>query len=342
MYDNLVDPHPEVTPGQFVRYGFDNGRVDVGDGVPDFAGPPPPPSPKIEVRFEGNDVIVEWASKEFYELQDGTESYSGSESFIDPFSRTRDFESYTVKVSPNSNVSNFIDLLTIDNINYAYQNVADVGDFLDTPILVDSLLANPEDYPTMFAESGKIWELVPFGDNRSLLENHSVNSIFEFISTPVSVVINGTETVDYNQYSLRLFNKYLENISYVSVVSSDFGDPRTGTPPQTSSYMSNMKKVKGGNEGEEVALPFKTELSQNYPNPFNPETKINFSLSNSSNVKLNIYNVTGQLVEKLIDKKLTAGYHSKIFKADKLNSGIYYYTLKADGKKISKKMVLVK
>ena len=63
--------------GTWVRYGFDNNRIDVGDGVPDFAGPPPPPSPKIEVYFDNNDVVVEWASKEFYELQDGTESFFG-------------------------------------------------------------------------------------------------------------------------------------------------------------------------------------------------------------------------------------------------------------------------
>jgi hypothetical protein len=319
--------------GSWVRYGFDNGKIDVGDGVPDFSGPQPPPSPKTEIRFEDNDVVVEWNSVEFYTMQDGTEAYSGPEMDKDKFTNVIDFEGYTVKVSPNSNASNFIDLLTIDNVNYAYQNVADVGDFLDIPVgqaEFDSLLANNL---SIITAEGSIFKLIPFGDNRDLLGSHVVSDVFEYTSVPASIVINGTETVNYYQYSLRLFNKYLENISYISVVSSDFGDPKMGVPALTSSLVTNMKKVKGVEENENV-LPFVTELHQNYPNPFNPETRIIFSLSKISNVKLNIYNVAGQLVEKLVDKELAPGYHSKIFKS--------YYTLKADGKKISKKMVLVK
>ncbi|MBN2789560.1 MAG: T9SS type A sorting domain-containing protein [Candidatus Delongbacteria bacterium] len=345
LYDNFIDPYPGIAPGQLVRYGFDNGRLDPGDGVPDFTGPPPPPSPKIEVRFEENDVIVEWNSVEFYTMEDETEAYSGPELFIDPFTREKDFESYTVKISPNSNANNFIDLLTVDNINYAYQNVADLGDYLDKPIHPDSIAAHPENYPALITESGKIWELVPFGDNKDIVANHSVNDIFEYTVTPAVVTINeGTpaeETVNYHQYGLRLFNKYLENASYISVVSTDFGDPRAGIPANTSSIYTNMKKI-GGVEDEETVIPGVTKLYQNYPNPFNPDTKINFILGKAGNVKLNIYNVSGQLIEKLIDEDLDSGYHSKIFKADKLNSGIYYYTLQADNKKITKKMVLVK
>ena len=206
---------------------------------------------------------------------------------------------------------------------------------------VDEIIANPENYPVMRVESGKIWELVPFGDNRSLIENYTVPNVFEYTSFPTSIVINVNDTIDYHQYSLRLFNKYLENISYISVVSSDFGDPNMGVPALTSNLVINMKKVKGIEEDETV-LPFVTELYQNYPNPFNPETKINFSLKQDSKVKLTIYNVAGQMVKQVIDKELTAGYYSKVFNADNLNSGVYYYTLKTDDKKISKKMVLVK
>ncbi|NOR44966.1 MAG: T9SS type A sorting domain-containing protein [Candidatus Delongbacteria bacterium] len=343
-YDNYLDPYPGVTPGQWVRYGFDNGKIDVGDGVPDFRGPPPPPSPKIEVYFDNNDVVIEWASKEFYELQGGIESYFGPELFVDPFSRVQDFESYTVKISPNSNVSNFIDLLTIDKVNYAYQNVADMGDFLDAPVSAQEIadsLASGNPFPPIITLDGKIWELTPYGDNRSLIGNYNVPNVFEYISTPVSIVINGTETIDYYQYSLRLYNKYLDNIEYVGVVATDYGDPKSGMPSSTSSLYSNMSKVKGIEEDETV-LPFATELYQNYPNPFNPETKINFSLNKDSKVKLTIYNVAGQMVKQVIDEELTAGFHSKIFNADNLNSGIYYYTLKTENNKISKKMVLVK
>ena len=64
------------------------------------------------------------------------------------------------------------------------------------------------------------------------------------------------------------------------------------------------------------------QLEQNYPNPFssgaispaqsggNPSTTINFSLPEASHVKLNIYDVTGQLVKALVTGEMTAGRYS--------------------------------
>ena len=76
--------------------------------------------------------------------------------------------------------------------------------------------------------------------------------------------------------------------------------------------------------------------------PFNPATEIRFSLRNDTSAKLNIYNYKGQLVNELFNGTLTKGYHSVNFKADDLSSGVYFYTLEADGKFMTKKMVLTK
>ncbi len=99
--------------------------------------------------------------------------------------------------------------------------------------------------------------------------------------------------------------------------------------------------VVGSPEGEEM-IPYETALYQNYPNPFNPATEIRFSLRNDTSAKLNIYNYKGQLVNELFNGTLTKGYHSVNFKADDLSSGVYFYTLEADGKFMTKKMVLTK
>ncbi|MCK4980858.1 MAG: hypothetical protein KAS62_10715, partial [Candidatus Delongbacteria bacterium] len=153
-YDNWLDPHSEVLPGQWIRFGFDNGRVDVGDGVPDFTGPPPPPSPKIQVSYDNNDVIVEWASKEFFIKEDGSESYTGPEEFLDPFTRVKDFEGYQVQVSPDLNSLNYVEIFAIDIENYVYENVILTGDFLDSPISAEAiaeslLVGNP--FPTQIS-----------------------------------------------------------------------------------------------------------------------------------------------------------------------------------------------
>lgn len=84
------------------------------------------------------------------------------------------------------------------------------------------------------------------------------------------------------------------------------------------------------------------ELNQNYPNPFNPSTTISFSLAKETNVRLVVYNVLGQQVAQLISSKMNAGYHEVTFDANKLTSGIYFYSLDTENYSSVKKMILQK
>jgi hypothetical protein len=115
------------------------------------------------------------------------------------------------------------------------------------------------------------------------------------------------------------------------------GYPRSGNP-DIGCYEFNPSSI----EDDGTALPRTAELYQNYPNPFNPATNIRFALSRPGKVELTVYNVLGQFVRKLADKDFEAGFHSVRFEADDLNSGVYYYRLKAEGKEITKKMLMVK
>jgi len=83
-------------------------------------------------------------------------------------------------------------------------------------------------------------------------------------------------------------------------------------------------------------------LAQNYPNPFNPETTINFSLANSSTIKLAVYNAKGEFVKELISGVQTAGNHSVKFNAAGMNSGVYFYKLTTPERTLTQKMLLVK
>jgi hypothetical protein len=69
-------------------------------------------------------------------------------------------------------------------------------------------------------------------------------------------------------------------------------------------------------------------LYQNYPNPFNPQTKITYSLKAKGLVQLNVYNILGQLVCKLVNASQEAGTYSVDFNGTNLISGIYVYELK--------------
>ncbi len=88
--------------------------------------------------------------------------------------------------------------------------------------------------------------------------------------------------------------------------------------------------------------PHEFNLAQNYPNPFNPTTNISFTLAKASHVKLDVYNITGQLVKTIVDQDLALGNHTVTFDATNLASGIYFYRIITDNFTATKKMVLLR
>lgn len=89
--------------------------------------------------------------------------------------------------------------------------------------------------------------------------------------------------------------------------------------------------------------PSKFSLEQNYPNPFNPTTKIRYNLPQNSFVNLKVYNAIGKEVASLVNSVVPAGSHEIAFDASKLNSGVYFYTLKAGNNFVqTRKMILMK
>jgi len=95
-------------------------------------------------------------------------------------------------------------------------------------------------------------------------------------------------------------------------------------------------------------------LKQNYPNPFrsgklnrNGGTTIEFSLLQANNVKLEIFNIKGQLVKTIINEMLDKGDYTIFWdgrnnNSKPVSSGIYFYKIKAAKNEISKKMLLIK
>lgn len=89
-------------------------------------------------------------------------------------------------------------------------------------------------------------------------------------------------------------------------------------------------------------MPTKFELSQNYPNPFNPSTTIRFSLPKETQLKINIYNMLGELVETLANGTYEAGHHKVILNASSLPSGAYVYRMESADFVQVRKMLLIK
>ncbi len=101
---------------------------------------------------------------------------------------------------------------------------------------------------------------------------------------------------------------------------------------------ANIAYKQSGDE----SLPTDFSLHQNHPNPFNPITEISFSLPSATHVKLEIYNIMGQLVATLADRRFEAGQHTIEWNGSQVASGVYLYRLRAGDFVDTKKMILLK
>ena len=98
-----------------------------------------------------------------------------------------------------------------------------------------------------------------------------------------------------------------------------------------------------------IARPAPEEyiLSDAYPNPFNPTTTLSFSVPTEGKINLSIYDMTGRLVNTLVNGHMEQGYYQVTWDGvdatgNAVASGMYIYALQGEGISITKKMVLMK
>ena len=96
-----------------------------------------------------------------------------------------------------------------------------------------------------------------------------------------------------------------------------------------------------GDAGNSI-IPAEMALLQNYPNPFNPNTTIAYNLPQGSGVNLKVYDITGRLVETLVQGYQPAGSYRVQFGNSQLSSGTYIYVLEAGSYRNVKRMVFLK
>jgi hypothetical protein len=100
-------------------------------------------------------------------------------------------------------------------------------------------------------------------------------------------------------------------------------------------------------EGDESRVISSFSLKQNFPNPFNSETIIEYFLPTESRVRITVYNILGQKVKTLLDRRERAGrkrvaWDGKNETGNEVSSGIYFYRIEAGEFKKTKRMLLLK
>ncbi len=186
---------------------------------------------------------------------------------------------------------------------------------------------------------------------------------FAAIIKDKTVVLNWITATECNNYGFEIERKEWENnwekISFVK------GNGTTNTP-QCYTFIDNtvrnsenfyrLKQIDTNGtfsysktvEIEINIKPNKYHLTQNYPNPFNPSTMITYSLRQTGNVQLLIFNEQGKLIRSLVNTNQVTGdkfvlWDGKDKNGNQVSSGVYFYTLKADGNiMISNKMIKLK
>ncbi len=89
-------------------------------------------------------------------------------------------------------------------------------------------------------------------------------------------------------------------------------------------------------------IPGKYDLFQNYPNPFNPSTTIRYKIGHTERVLLEVFDLLGQKVGTLIDRRQPAGTYKVRFSGNNLASGVYFCRLKAGDRVMINKMILMR
>ncbi|KAA3601521.1 MAG: T9SS C-terminal target domain-containing protein [Calditrichaeota bacterium] len=270
------------------------------------------------------------------------------------FNDVDSFDSLTYEIiSPNDIVEivqndNLIELIAKPNANGSQTISIQATDiFGETINSTSQLTINPvNDAPSSFDLVSPIDALLP------AISFYSVDFIWEN-----SIDVDNTNL----DYTLKVFNQnfdatftgitdtiftLMDSLEEVTIYNW-FVEVTDGEFTVSSSDTFEFETTIGASIQEEAQLPETFALKQNFPNPFNPTTKINFDLPISSKVKLEIFNLLGQKVRTLVDRKINAGFNSVTWNGkndfgNQVSSGIYIYKIQTEDFTQSKKMVFLK
>jgi hypothetical protein len=160
-------------------------------------------------------------------------------------------------------------------------------------------------------------------------------AVFDLATSKIQVSAGGTFG-----FYLRSFNRF------------GFAQTMTGEIPaylvatnslfQPGVYAKVTLQLPTSVEAVGSAIPARYSLIQNYPNPFNPSTKIKYDLPKDGHTELRVADLLGREVAILVDELQAAGSYSVTFNANRLSSGIYFYTLQSGTFRETMKMMVLK
>ena len=111
------------------------------------------------------------------------------------------------------------------------------------------------------------------------------------------------------------------------------------TPPPLGFATGGLPKI---NAGSIPRIPKSIQVGEAYPNPFNSSCLISFTAIRPTHVKIDVFNLLGQLVATPFDKSVYPGEQTVKFDGADLCSGVYFYRLASEDYCLIRKLVLLK
>lgn len=216
------------------------------------------------------------------------------------------------------------------NTRYVFTNWSNSGDTTQTINVSATTSEYTANYKTQFKLLGSVQ---PAGIPVTVVGSNTFydsTTTLTVSSTPFSLQYNG-KTYYFNRWMGAGIGSYTGN-------NPSFQVTMNNPINQIAFYDTiNTGISKLGSE-----IPSKYDLYQNYPNPFNPTTNIKFDIMRNGIVKLEVFDITGKVVNTLVNSRLEAGKYEFSMNAGYMPSGVYFYKLETESYTMTRRMILLK
>ncbi|MBU0712310.1 T9SS type A sorting domain-containing protein [bacterium] len=233
----------------------------------------------------------------------------------------------------------------IINATIAYNSIGGINCWDDShPVLINSILWGNSSHQIQYQDNNPTNSITLFysdvqGDSNGI---YGTNGISHFIEGN----INNDPLFSDNTYNLKENSPCIDSgIQNRLLVYNNFKD---SIFIDSTGYYGNAPDI-GAYEYKTESVIFQDELKpnvykmySNFPNPFNPITTIKYDIPKISHVTITIFNIDGQIIDRLVDQKQNAGLYTIMWNASNCSSGVYFYQIKADGFQQVRKCLLIK